>query len=273
MLNHMIGRIFGRAVGCPCQEELFDFALDGMDAAQQERVRKHLGDCPSCCDQVKDYAWVSEGIALTAPQMDPPVNICDKVKARIRAEGEAQAQRPAPVMSLGRDPLAGWPRFWMRLGPIFALSSVMMTALAFFAAFMRPIPMAPAGASEAGLVSSLLNSPTMMLVTLNGEGDSKGSAASLFASPGMGQALVKIKGLKASAPGLTYALWSCEKGGKPCRLGSFQAVDGRCTYVLSLSKPLASASAPMDFEVTLENAANPPAAEKGPTRLRGHYNL
>ena len=93
MLNHYLGKLFGRAVGCPCHEDLFDFTLDGLDEKTQTKVRKHLGDCPHCRDQVKDYAWVSEGIALTAPQIDPPANMCDKVKARIRAEAAQAAVR------------------------------------------------------------------------------------------------------------------------------------------------------------------------------------
>ena len=83
MLNHFFGRIFGRAFGCPCVENLFDFALDGLDDASKAKVREHLSDCPRCRDQVKDYAWVSEGIALCAPQVDPPSDLCDKVKSLI----------------------------------------------------------------------------------------------------------------------------------------------------------------------------------------------
>jgi hypothetical protein len=269
MLNHVIGRIFGRAVGCPCHEELFDFALDGMDTKQQEKVRQHLADCPSCCDQVKDFAWVSEGIALSAPQMDPPANICDKVKARIRAESESVQ---APVMRLGRDPLAGWPRFWMRLGPLFALSSLMMTALAFFAVFVRPSakPTLPLATEVA---SRLLNSPSMILVSLAGQGESKDCAVSLFAAPGFQQILLKVKGLKACSQGAAYALWCSEKGGKASRLGSFQAVDGVYTYVLSLPKPWDDTAKALDFEVTQEALSNPSSGEKGPTRLRGRYNL
>ena len=86
MLNHFFGKIFGRAWGCPCDENLFDFALDGLDPKSHAKVREHLGDCPRCADQVKDYAWVSEGIALCAPQVEPPQGLCDKVKSRIRDE-------------------------------------------------------------------------------------------------------------------------------------------------------------------------------------------
>lgn len=258
MINHFIGKLFGRAVGCPCHEDLFDFALDGLDAKGKESVRKHLGDCPHCRDQVKDYAWVSEGIALTAPQIDPPVDMCDKVKARIRAEKEAN---PAPILNLGRDPLAGWPRFWMRLGPVFALASLMMTVLAFAAVFMRPVPQAQP------VANAVMDSPSMMLVSLKGESGVKGS---LFVAPGMSQAVLKVHGLKACQAGASYGLWACPKGGKPSLLGSFQAVDGRCSYVLSLPRPFESSGAPLDFEVTHEEK---PGIEKGPIQLRGRYNL
>lgn len=86
MLKHYFLKFFGRIWRCPCDENLFDFAMDGLDPKCQAKVRKHLGECPRCLEQVKDYAWVSEGIALCAPQVEPPAGLCDKVKSRIRTE-------------------------------------------------------------------------------------------------------------------------------------------------------------------------------------------
>jgi hypothetical protein len=265
MINHWIGKIFGRAIGCPGHEELFDFALDGVESSQQDRVRRHLADCPPCREQVKDYAWVSEGIALNAPQVEPPPGLCDKVKARIREEA-LSPQAPAPARAL-RDPLAGWPRFWMRLGPVFALSSLMMTILAFVAVMNRPAPANP----DLQATAEILGSPSMKLVSLNGAGEAKAGRGSLFLAPGMDRMLVKVEGLKPCAAGADYALWASPRGGKPVRLGSFKAVEGRCAYVLSLPRPFELGPGPLDFEVTHEDGGAAP--EKGPAHLRGRYNL
>ena len=83
MLNHYLGKLFGRAWGCPQDENLFEFTMDGLDPKQHAKMLQHLGDCPRCREQVKDYVWVSEGIALCVPQVEPPDGLCDKVKSRI----------------------------------------------------------------------------------------------------------------------------------------------------------------------------------------------
>jgi hypothetical protein len=264
MINNWIGKLFGRAVGCPCHEDLFDFALDGLDNKDQAGVRRHLADCPHCRDQVKDYAWVSEGIALSAPQVDPPAGICDKVKERIRAESSG-----APVLTLGRDPLAGWPRFWMRLGPVFALGSLVMTALAFFAVFSRPQP--PAALQG---TADFLSSSATKQVALAGQGEAKDSSGRLYFAPGSDELLVNVQHLEPCSRGRVYTLWSCPQGQKPSRLAGFQTEDGRSSlYVLHLAKPLALDAKATDFQVTLEDSGKDPQLQKGPLRLLGRYNL
>ncbi|MES2200759.1 MAG: zf-HC2 domain-containing protein [candidate division FCPU426 bacterium] len=86
MLKTLFHKLLSWSHTCPCQEDLFDFVLDGLPSKLQGRVRKHLAECESCRDQVKDFAWVSEGIALSADQVEPPHGLCDKVKKRIRQE-------------------------------------------------------------------------------------------------------------------------------------------------------------------------------------------
>jgi hypothetical protein len=90
---------------------------------------------------------------------------------------------------------------------------------------------------------------------------------------GMDQILVKVHGLKACSRKGFYSLWACKKGQKPARLGTFKAVDGRATYLLSLPKAMEPAAVPLEFEVTHEEPSEKSAPEKGPTRLRGRYNL
>ena len=40
---------------CPACETLVDYAMDGLESPQQEKVRQHLSDCPSCMEQVRDF--------------------------------------------------------------------------------------------------------------------------------------------------------------------------------------------------------------------------
>jgi hypothetical protein len=56
-------------------------------------------------------------------------------------------------------------------------------------------------------------------------------------------------------------------------MGTFKAVDGRSTYLLSLPRPFEGPGQALEFEVTQEEPEENTVIEKGPTRLRGRYNL
>jgi hypothetical protein len=263
MLNQRIGKMFGRAVGCPCDEDLFDFALDGLDLPTQSKVREHLSLCPRCADQVKDYAWVSEGIALCAPQAEPPAGLCDRVKDRIRSEGMG-----GRVSIEYRDKvMQGWPLFWLRLGPVFACSSVLMACAALWAMLQMPKPQPALQGAEA-----LLSSSTSKHVALSGMGAGASSSGELTLQGGSDTVLLSVKDLAPCAQGRFYTLWELSSG-KTLRLAGFQTESpAACTYVLHLAQPM-SLDPGATFQVSLEQSGKSPQLQQGPLYLHGDAKL
>ena len=257
MLSNILHRFTGLFHSCPGEEDLFEFALDGLDSPEQSKVRDHLSACMSCREQVKDFAWVSEGIALTAPQLDPPSDLCSKVKARIR-EDAAQ-----PTIHFRDRPLSGWPLFWVRLGPVFAFMSVVMalSALVAFCMHSGSAQTAPA-LSEA---DALVHSASAKQLSLAGE---NGAKATLIYDEGRDTLLLNVVNLKPCPLAAAYTVW-VNAAGKLTRLAGFQSESPKpAVYTLHLASPLALASKPAEFQVTEDFAG-----KRGAVQLHGNSSL
>lgn len=257
-LFHKLG--FGR---CPRCETLVDYALDGLGEGQQEKVRKHLVECPPCREQVRDYWQVREGLGLCCPERDVPEGFNRKVLERLREEPE-QAVR-FEVRSL---PLGSWARFWMSLGPVFAVLSLMMTGVAAAALLSRHS--APAGPGDlATLSTAILSDPRAATVTLTSTdpGAGNGAKAVLVLCPGMDHAVLRCQGLARCPENSNYALWMRAAGGPARRLGRFEVDGGKaCEHLLTLDKGF-DATGDLDFRVQMEGAA------AGGPQLQGSVKL
>jgi hypothetical protein len=266
---------------CPQCETLVDFALDGLEPAEQEQVREHLNRCPSCREQVRDFWQVREGLGLCAPECEEPDDFNAKVLARLKEQdqvasmqasiakhaaegGDPQRQRPATSdRSLG-----GWPRFWMALGPVFALMSVFMTAVAAFALMSRRPPV-PAPQDELSALSrDLMNDPRAARVRLVAGPRKPGSEGEVVLCPGRAQAFLKAVHLSKCPLGRNYALWMKGADGQPRRLARFAVEsDGSSVHVLDLSQPWQGGQG---VELMVTQDSGPQAGEtwlKGSTKL------
>jgi len=238
---------------CPQCETLVDYALDGLPEGQQESVRKHLDDCPPCREQVRDFWQVREGLGLCAKQQEVPDGFHAKVLARLHEEDGAPF-RPVEI-KVQPFKLGGWPRFWVTLGPLFALMSLVMTVVAAGALFSSVKGGVP-GDSLAGLSNAVLNDPKAAKVNLVSVVGSAGAAASgdLVICPGMDHAVLRCRHLALSADGQNYGLWMQEAGQPARRLARFVVdADTACPQLLQLDKAF-QAKGPVDFMVKRESA-------------------
>jgi hypothetical protein len=271
----MILRWFAHKLGlrtCPQCETLVDYALDGLEPGKQDEVREHLANCPSCREQVRDFWQVREGLGLCAPECEEPADFNAKVLARLKEQDPAQAgslMPPAahPAAHEAKH-LGGWPRFWMTLGPVFALMSVFMTAVAAVALLSRH-PAAPAEPSDdlTALSHDLLNDPHAARVSLVADGK-PGSEGEVVLCPGRSQAFLKASHLSKCPLGRMYALWMTSKGQAPQRLARFAVeADGSSVHVLNLAQPWQDGQ-PVDFRVTQDSGP-----QAGETWLKGSLKL
>lgn len=257
---------------CPQCETLVDYALDGLTPAEQEQVREHLNRCPSCREQVRDFWQVREGLGLCAPECEEPSDFNAKVLARLKEQDQVASMQAAITRHAaeGGDSvrLGGWPRFWMAVGPVFALMSVFMTAVAAFALMSRR-PTAPVPQDELSALSrDLMNDPHAARVRLVGDAGKPGSEGEVVLCPGRAQAFLKAVHLSKCPLGRNYALWMKGSDGKAQRLARFAVEsDGSSLHVLDLSQPW-QGGRPVELTVTQDSG--PQAGEtwlKGSTRL------
>jgi hypothetical protein len=250
---------------CPQCETLVDYALDGLPETQQESVRKHLDDCPPCREQVRDYWQVREGLGLCAKQAEIPDGFQAKVLARLRDDDEAPF-RPVEI-KVQPFKLGGWPRFWVALGPLFALMSVVMTVVAAGALFSR---VRSSDNPLAEVSNAVLSDPRAARVTLVSAVTGAGPAASgnLVLCPGMDHAVLRCQHLAPCADGQDYGLWMQAPGQPPRRLARFMVDSGSgCSHLLQLDQAF-QANGAVDFMVKRESAQG-----GGDTWLKGSVQL
>jgi hypothetical protein len=233
---------------CPQCETLVDYALDGLPNSQQESVRKHLDGCPPCREQVRDFLQVREGLGLCAKQQDIPEGFHSKVLARLHEEDE-----PFKPVEIRVQPfkLGGWPRFWVVLGPLFAVMSLVMTVVAAGALMGRVRALDNPLASLSNAVLSDPKAARVALVSAGGPGSA--ASGDLVLCLGMDHAVLRCRNLEPCADGQDYGLWMQAPGQPARRLARFM-VDSRvgCSQLLQLDKAF-QAQGPVDFMVKRES--------------------
>lgn len=268
MIFHWLTHKLGLA-RCPQCETLVDFAMDGLEPKQQEQVKQHLSDCPSCMEQVRDFWQVKEGLGMCAPDAGEPKDFNAKVLARLQQDHNSQLpeRRQAPAE---RRHLGGWPRFWMTVGPVFAGMSLVMTLVAFGALLGRPnaVQQDAMAAELAAMSQELMNDPKAARIRLVAAADKAGSEGNLVLCPGRAMAFLKAHKLSKCAQGRNYALWAKPKDGQPQRLARFAVeADGSSLHMLNLSQPW-KGEGPVDFMVTQDSGP-----QAGETWLTGSLRL
>lgn len=231
---------------CPQCETLVDYAMDGLEAGQQGAVRKHLAECPPCMEQVRDFLQVKEGLGLAVKLEECPKDFNARVLARLKEEGPGT---PAPAVH--RPALEGWPMFWMRLGPVFAVTSILMTFVALAAVFHNG-SQASSSNELAQATEALMKDPNSLHVSLTGAQ----GAGELVLCRGMKNVYLQADHLSACRKGANYVLWMQPQGQvQAVRVAGFLVeADGKHFQLLQLAQGL-EAKGPVKFMVTKEDAS------------------
>ena len=248
---------------CPQCETLVDYAMDGLEAGQQGTVRKHLAECPPCMEQVRDFLQVKEGLGMAVKLEECPKDFNARVLARLKEEGPSV---PAPVVT--RPLLEGWPMFWMRLGPVFAVTSLLMTFVALAAVFHSG-SQAPGSSELTQATEALLNDPHAFHVALTGAQ----ANGELVLCPGKRSIYLQADKLSACKRGRNYVLYMQPQGQTEAqRVAGFMVEsDGKHFQLLQLPQGL-EAKGPVKFMVTQEDMMGKDAAARSEW-LAGSVNL
>ena len=109
------------------------FALDALEADEEQTVLEHIGDCPECASVIDDHLLTATALAFTAPPQAPP----ERLRARLLTSVELSQPEPQRVSISQRRPSQGWAgaysalgRRWARLlMPVTAVTAVAVIAV------------------------------------------------------------------------------------------------------------------------------------------------
>ena len=111
------------------------FALDALDADEEQTVIEHVEDCLECALTIDEHLQTATALAFTAPSLAPPERVRAGLLAAVDlSQPEAEAQR---VSVSRRSPSRGWTGAfsasasrWARLlMPITAVAAVAVVAV------------------------------------------------------------------------------------------------------------------------------------------------
>jgi|GEM_PF-5932140 len=89
-------------MGCGNAVERLEALVDGeLGAREQAAVESHLASCPGCRRE-RTRALALRGALRELPNLDPPADLLERVRAAARAEDEARQRR-------GRSRRRAWP--------------------------------------------------------------------------------------------------------------------------------------------------------------------
>ncbi len=102
------------------------FALDALEADEEQSVLGHIQDCLECASAVDDHLLTATALALTAPSQAPP----ERLRARLLASVELSQPEPQRVSVSQRRPSRGWAGAYSALGRRWARLLMPVTAVA-----------------------------------------------------------------------------------------------------------------------------------------------
>jgi anti-sigma factor RsiW len=81
---------------CPSREDLVAYAIGGLDAREEERVREHAPGCARCTRELEALAPAVAVLAESVEQHEPSEELRHRVMAVVHEEAAA-AKAPAPL--------------------------------------------------------------------------------------------------------------------------------------------------------------------------------
>lgn len=196
------------------------FALDALDEHERERFQRHLAQCPSCAQEVRELRATAArlGAAVAA---DPPAEFADRVFAEVRVT--RQDPPVAPRVSAGRSRRdRGIPRWAGMLAAAAAVIGLVLAGVSAGIAWnaRNDLTVAQQQLDQArerfSPVGDLLAAPDIRVAS--GEAIPGGSGT-VFASGSQDRMMFMGTGLPDHGPDRDYQLWLMNPDGQPRSAG------------------------------------------------------
>ncbi|MFE5554745.1 anti-sigma factor domain-containing protein [Streptomyces sp. NPDC056544] len=234
------------------------YALDALEPEERAAVERHLADCVSCTQEVREFSETVTrlGLAVAAP---PSAALRDEVMRRIATV----RQEPPSTVRAARG---GHVRPRWRPVPSWALAACIAGAVALGGVAVAQYEQAEDARQQAqqarltnDAVGSVLASADARVTTAPLRG---GAVGTVVVSAARNQAVFAASGLPAPPSGKVYQLWYDGGGGKMRSAGLMD--DGAPATATLLDGPVNTASG---MGVTVEPAGGSPQPTSAPVAL------
>jgi anti-sigma-K factor RskA len=174
------------------------YAADALTGAELAQFEKHLGQCPSCAEEVRGLRETAARLGLATATVPPPA---------MRQQVLRAANRTRQLPPSGRRPLAGLPRRRARLRrPLTAVAVTAMAAAVVVLAFLQAGTQHRLEQAQSAnqAVAAVLAAPGARIVT---SGTAVGGTVTAVVSARDHEAVVTAAGMPAPPASRVYQLW------------------------------------------------------------------
>ena len=198
------------------QALLADHVLGELTAADRRRVDAHVASCPACAAELRELGLAFHGIGLAEDPVAPPPHLRTRVLGALRKEAtDVNVRAAAPAETAPGSSLWPWlalaatttlvlgASLWMNVQRTRELQQALQKTDIAYEELQRRV-----GQNElqADLAVSILTSPDMKRIDLEGFEASRNAVARAYWSPARGLLIVADR-LPAPPPGRVYQVW------------------------------------------------------------------
>jgi anti-sigma-K factor RskA len=186
-------------------------ALGAATPEEEARVETHAAACAACREDLAAFRVASAGIGLSAPPVEPPPELRERILDEVRADAARRLPEPRDARTPGRrsflDGLRARP--WPALAG--ALAALALGLLGWNVALQ-------AGGDGDGRLLS---------IAVRGTAEAPGIAGRILYIADEDTAVMRLTNLPEIASGLEWELWAIGAGGRPVSRGFMTRTGGR----------------------------------------------
>src|SRR5215831_18942105 len=176
------------------------YALDAVDDAERDRIRRHLARCPACAQEARSLREAATRMALAAAEPPPP-QLREKVMAAV-AQTRQQAPAGEPGTASRKD--TAWRRGRMPRLAVAAMSLVVVAAVVLAVAQVVTQSRLNTARAQQAALSAVLSAPDARTATASVQ---NGGTVTVVYSHDVRRMIFTANRLPPLTGGKVYELW------------------------------------------------------------------